>query len=70
MIDVDGFGTIDCDVHLVVPSVETLMPYLADHWRAYIRETAFKGPIDSSYPRGAACKRKQAGPRSGRYLPP
>ena len=46
-------GTIDCDVHLVVPSVDVLMPYLADHWQAYIRETAFKGPVDSSYPRGA-----------------
>ena len=49
-----GGGTIDCDVHLVVPSVEVLMPYLADHWRAYIRETAFKGPVDTSYPRCAA----------------
>ena len=47
-------GTIDCDVHLVVPSVEVLLPYLAEHWRAYIRETAFKGPVDTSYPRGAA----------------
>jgi predicted TIM-barrel fold metal-dependent hydrolase len=46
-------GTIDCDVHLVVPSVEVLLPYLADHWRAYIRESAFKGPVDTSYPRGA-----------------
>ena len=47
-------GAIDCDVHLVVPSVEVLLPYLAEHWRAYIRETAFKGPLDTSYPRGAA----------------
>jgi predicted TIM-barrel fold metal-dependent hydrolase len=46
-------GTIDCDVHLVVPSVDVLLPYLSDHWQAYIRETAFKGPVDSSYPRGA-----------------
>ena len=45
---------VDSDVHLVVPSVDVLMPYLADHWRAYIRETSFKGPIDTSYPRGAA----------------
>ncbi len=44
--------TIDCDVHLVVPSVQVLMPYLSDHWQTYIRETAFKGPLDSSYPRG------------------
>jgi predicted TIM-barrel fold metal-dependent hydrolase len=54
MTGVGTDGTIDCDVHLVVPSVETLMPYLTDHWRAYIRETAFKGPVDTAYPRGAA----------------
>ncbi|HUG62386.1 MAG TPA: amidohydrolase family protein, partial [Methylomirabilota bacterium] len=54
-------GAIDCDVHLVVPSVEVLMPYLTDHWRAYIRETAFKGPTDTAYPRGAAVSGAQPG---------
>ena len=49
-----GHGVVDCDIHLVVPSIEVLLPYLNDHWRAYIRETSFKGPIDTSYPRGAA----------------
>lgn len=49
----NGSGTIDCDVHLEVPSVEVLLPYLDEHWREYIRETAFKGPIDTSYPAGA-----------------
>ncbi len=47
-------GVVDCDVHLVVPAVEVLLPYLSDHWREYIRETAFKGPVDTSYPRGTA----------------
>jgi predicted TIM-barrel fold metal-dependent hydrolase len=46
--------TIDADVHLVVPSVDTLMPYLSGHWRTYIRETSFKGPVDTSYPRGTS----------------
>ena len=46
-------GVIDSDIHITVPSVEVLVPYLAEHWRSYIRETAFKGPIDTSYPLGA-----------------
>ena len=44
---------IDCDVHCAVPGVETLFPYLDDHWRSYVRTSAFKGAGDSSYPRGA-----------------
>lgn len=49
----DAPSAIDCDIHLPVPSVDVLLPYLTDHWRAYVRETSFKGPVDSSYPRGA-----------------
>lgn len=48
-----GAGVIDCDIHLTVPSVEVLLPYLAEHWHEYIRESAFKGPIDTSYPPSA-----------------
>lgn len=47
-----GSEVVDCDIHLVVPSVEVLLPYLTDPWRQYIRESAFKGPVDTSYPRG------------------
>lgn len=54
MEEEDGVSFIDCDVHMEVPSVSVLLPYLDEHWRAYIRETAFKGPIDTSYPVGAA----------------
>lgn len=50
----DGTGVIDCDIHVEMRSVEVLFPYLAEHWREYISETAFKGPVDTSYPRGAA----------------
>lgn len=45
---------IDSDVHMYVPSVDVLLPYLDEHWRAYIRETSFNGPIDTSYLAGAA----------------
>ncbi len=26
-------GTIDCDIHPAVPSIQALLPYLDDHWR-------------------------------------
>src|SRR5437588_12118813 len=45
-----GQSVIDCDIHATVPSVETLFPYLSEHWREYIRTAAFKGPTDSAYP--------------------
>src|SRR5438105_12002361 len=53
----DGSGpmppVIDADLHNVVPSVEALVPYLADHWREYVRQSAFRGPVDTAYPPGA-----------------
>jgi len=48
-----GQPVIDVDIHCNVASHETLMPYLSDHWREYIRTSAFKGPADTAYPRGA-----------------
>jgi predicted TIM-barrel fold metal-dependent hydrolase len=45
---------IDADVHNVVPSIEALFPYLTRHWREYITQSAFKGPVDDPYPPGAA----------------
>jgi len=44
-------SVIDCDIHPTVRSVEALLPYLDEHWRAYIRVSAFKGPSVTSYPR-------------------
>lgn len=41
---------IDCDVHAVVPSIETLEPFLSAHWREVIATTQFQGPTDSPYP--------------------
>ena len=45
-----GQPCIDADLHAVVPSVEALFPYLSDHWREYIRTSAFKGAVDTAYP--------------------
>ncbi len=48
-----GQAVIDCDIHNVVPSVQALFPYLSEHWREYITQSAFKGPTDTDYPKGA-----------------
>jgi predicted TIM-barrel fold metal-dependent hydrolase len=48
-----GQPVVDCDIHVTVPSVDTLLPYLSDHWREYIRTSAFKGAVDTAYPPNA-----------------
>jgi predicted TIM-barrel fold metal-dependent hydrolase len=45
-----GESVIDCDLHAASPPVEALFPYLSEHWREYIRTSAFKGAIDTAYP--------------------
>jgi predicted TIM-barrel fold metal-dependent hydrolase len=37
----------------VVPSEKVLFPYLSDHWRDYVAQTSFKGPVDTAYPPNA-----------------
>lgn len=41
---------IDCDVHNVVGGIETLEPYLDDHWREVIATSQFAGPTDQTHP--------------------
>jgi uncharacterized protein len=48
-----GQPVIDTDVHITVPSHRALFPYLDDHWREYLTESAFRGPTDTAYPKGA-----------------
>jgi predicted TIM-barrel fold metal-dependent hydrolase len=43
---------IDADLHNSVPKADALFPYLAPVWVEYIQQSAFKGPVDSSYPKG------------------
>lgn len=43
-------AVIDCEVQAVVSSIETLEPFLSEHWREVIATTQFKGPTDSPYP--------------------
>lgn len=42
---------IDCDIHNTPPSVQALFPYLSDHWKEYLTQSAFRGPVDTAYPR-------------------
>lgn len=59
-------SVIDADLHNVVPTVEALVPYLSDHWREYVRQSAFRGPVDSAYPpRAPTSARADAVPPSG-----
>ena len=46
-------SVIDCDVHITVPSVQALFPYLPYHWRHYISNSGFKGPVEGYYLPGA-----------------
>lgn len=42
-------NVIDCDIHNVVPSIETLLPYLPPHWQEYVSQSDLKGPAASLY---------------------
>ena len=48
---------IDCDVHDEVPGVQALFPYLSTHWVEYCRQSAFRGPSETSYPPHAPTSR-------------
>ena len=48
-----GWPVIDCDIHNELPGLETLYPYLPDHWYDYCSESAFVGPDANDYPSGA-----------------
>jgi predicted TIM-barrel fold metal-dependent hydrolase len=45
---------VDCDLHPTVPSVDALLPYLPIYWQEQIRQSGFKGPVDTAYPASAA----------------
>ena len=46
-------SVIDCDIHNELPSIDLLIPYLADFWQDYIRSAGYPGPAAGDYPRGA-----------------
>lgn len=55
-----GQPVIDCDIHTLIPKADDLFPYLSEHWREYIRTSAFKGAVDTAYPPNAPTTRGPA----------
>src|SRR5205809_180353 len=47
-------AVVDANVHCEVPTVEALFPYLPPYWVEHIRQTLFKGPVESYYPSTSA----------------
>src|SRR5579884_1680254 len=45
-----GLALIDADVHVEVPRVQALFPYLAEHWIEHVTNSRFKGPTDNDSP--------------------
>ena len=41
---------IDSDVHITVPNVQALFPYLPQHWVEHVNQSVFKGPGATYYP--------------------
>ncbi|HEY2319963.1 MAG TPA: amidohydrolase family protein [Solirubrobacteraceae bacterium] len=41
---------VDCDVHNIVGPIETLEPFLDEHWREVIATSQFAGPTDQAHP--------------------
>jgi predicted TIM-barrel fold metal-dependent hydrolase len=52
-MDVIARGAIDCDVHVSVPGMQALLPYLDDAWRELIVARGIDGLELASYPPGA-----------------
>jgi predicted TIM-barrel fold metal-dependent hydrolase len=51
-------GLVDCDLHNELPGVETLFPYLPEHWVEHIKGSSFKGVTDTSYPKNVPTTRR------------
>jgi uncharacterized protein len=46
-------SVVDCDVHVTVPSIKALLPYLSERWRDYIIEHDIKSLEPNYYPKGS-----------------
>ena len=46
----DVSALIDCDVHVAVPNVEALFPYLPRYWVEHVQQSVFKGAAANYYP--------------------
>lgn len=53
--DIWSGSVVDCDVHAIVPSLDTLFPYMRPVWVDWAQERDYKGPVHTSmiYPPNA-----------------
>jgi predicted TIM-barrel fold metal-dependent hydrolase len=59
-------GLIDCDVHVTVPNVQALFPYLPQHWVEHVNQSVFKGAVATYYPpRSPVAARPGSAPPDG-----
>jgi len=45
-----GWERVDCDLHNEMPRIESLLPYLSEHWVEQVKTTVFRGAPDTAYP--------------------
>lgn len=58
---------VDCDVHSYPDSIQELLPYLPQRWKAYIQKSGFKSPPPPTYPKGFEfASRRDAWPPNGK----
>ena len=43
-------GGVDCDLHLAVPHLTSLLPYLSDYWRDQVTTRGMTDLVSQSYP--------------------
>jgi len=48
-----SWSTIDCDVHVNVPSMQALLPHLDDHWRDHVVDRGMNSLESMNYPPNA-----------------
>jgi len=48
-----SWSTIDCDVHVNVPSMQALLPHLDDHWRDHVVDRGMNSLESNNYPPNA-----------------
>ncbi len=46
-------GGIDCDIHPALPGLQTLFPYLPEHWRDQFMQRGMHELVSNNYPPGA-----------------
>ncbi len=48
-----GMPVVDADVHVAVPGIRALYPFLSEHWHDYLVESGVSGLDVNTYPRGS-----------------